>query len=30
MFAYDFFVNFALISAYKATVCAQITQVIVG
>ncbi len=30
MFAYDFFVNFALIKACKAKVYAEITQVIVG
>ncbi len=30
MFAYDFFVNVALIKAYKAKVCAEITQVIIG
>jgi len=30
MFAKDFYVNFALIKAYKAKVCAGITQVIVG
>jgi hypothetical protein len=30
MFAHDFYVNFALISAYKAKVYADITQVIVA
>jgi len=30
MFAKNFYLNLALIKAYKAKVCAEITQVIIG